>query len=94
LFKGIFIRYFTQLIQHHALDPDRKDRYTEFVFRNAEALWQQGTDKERMLYGPYWKEKPEGPVDLTIHLSGSMLIEAAALLDNAGYQEKSQKQQL
>ncbi len=87
LFKGVFIRYFTQLIQNHALDAEKKDRYIEFLFHNAETLWQQGTDKQQMLYGPYWKEKPEGTVDLTIQSSGAMLIEAAALLNNAGYLE-------
>src|SRR5690606_8588766 len=34
LFKGIFIRYFTQLIKHHALDQERKRRYTQFLFHN------------------------------------------------------------
>jgi predicted alpha-1,6-mannanase (GH76 family) len=90
LFKGIFIRYFTQLIQHHAIDAELKSRYTRFLFRNAETLWQQGTDKKRLLFGPYWKEQPEEAVDLTVQLSGSMLFEAAAVLDKAGYQEKAQ----
>ncbi|HDR53031.1 MAG TPA: glycosyl hydrolase family 76, partial [Mariniphaga anaerophila] len=62
LFKGIFIRYFTQLIQHHALPLDKKQEYVDFLFHNAKALWNEGTDKERMLFGPYWKSKPEGAV--------------------------------
>src|SRR5690554_6759665 len=56
LFKGIFIRYFTQLIKHHALDQERKERYTKFLFQNAHALWNNGTDKEEMLFSPYWNE--------------------------------------
>jgi len=85
LFKGIFIRYFTQLIQHHALPREKKQEYVGFLFHNAQTLWNEGTDKERMLFGPYWKTKPEGAVDLTIQLSGAMLMEAAAGLASAGY---------
>jgi len=88
LFKGIFIRYFTQLIQHHALPHDKKQEYVDFLFHNAKALWNEGTDKERMLFGPYWKSRPEGAVDLTIYLSGAMLMEAAAELSSAGYSPK------
>jgi predicted alpha-1,6-mannanase (GH76 family) len=87
LFKGIFIRYFTQLIQHHALPREKKQEYVDFLFHNAQTLWNQGTDKERMLFGSYWKTKPEGAVDLTIQLSGAMLMEAAAELFSAGYSQ-------
>ncbi|MBN2486012.1 MAG: glycosyl hydrolase family 76 [Bacteroidales bacterium] len=81
LFKGIFVRYFTQLILHPDIkDADRK-RYVAFMEHNAENLWTKGTDKRQLLYGPNWGEIPSGPVDLTVQLSGCMLIEAAALLD-------------
>lgn len=85
LFKGIFIRYFTQLIKHHALDRERKETYTQFLFHNASALWNEGADRETMLYSPYWKTKPEGTVDLTVILSGAMLLESAASLQADGY---------
>lgn len=85
LFKGIFIRYFTQLIQHHALKPEVKGRYTRFLFHNAKALWNEGTDMDRMLFNSYWKNKPGETVDLTIILSGAMLLEAAAALQHEGY---------
>jgi predicted alpha-1,6-mannanase (GH76 family) len=85
LFKGIFIRYFTQLIKHHALPREIKKRYTDFLFHNAEILWNEGTDHNTMIFGPYWKNKPEGHTDLTIVLSGAMLMEAAASLAGDGY---------
>ena len=43
LFKGIFIRYFTELIL--VLDGADKERYIQFLKRNAEVLWTKGTDK-------------------------------------------------
>ena len=80
LFKGIFIRYFTQLIMHPDLASGTKNRYVLFLKHNAEALWTEGTDKHLLLYGPYWKTKPGSVTDLTTQTSGAMLMEAMALL--------------
>ncbi|MCL1932964.1 MAG: glycoside hydrolase family 88 protein [Candidatus Azobacteroides sp.] len=80
LFKGIFIRYFTELIQQDRLDASAKRRYLQFIEYNANTLWTQGTGKPAVLYGPDWSTKPGSPVGLTEQLSGSMLIEAMALL--------------
>lgn len=85
LFKGIFIRYFTQLIKHHALPRELKARYTDFLFHNAETLWNEGTNREALVFGSYWNKKPGDTTDLTVMLSGAMLMEAAADLVNAGY---------
>ncbi|MCY1369557.1 hypothetical protein D9M69_566040 [compost metagenome] len=51
-----------------------------FLKHNAEWLWFNGTSKQQVLFGPYWKNKPGNETDLTVQLSGAMLIEAAALL--------------
>ncbi len=80
LFKGIFIRYFTQLILHPDLDSATKKRYITFIKHNAETLWKTGTYKQLVLFGPYWKTKPGLTSDLTTQSSGAMLIEAMALL--------------
>jgi len=82
LFKGIFIRYFTDLIQQERLDAPAQKRYLQFMKLNAETLWNQGTNKSGTLFGPNWRVKPGSTVGLTEQLSGCMLIEAAALLDN------------
>ncbi len=81
LFKGIFIRYFTDLIQQERLDAPIQRRYLQFMKLNAETLWEQGTTQPTVLFGPNWRQKPGTSTGLTEQLSGCMLIEAAALLN-------------
>jgi predicted alpha-1,6-mannanase (GH76 family) len=81
LFKGIFIRYFTQLILNPDISKADRTRYVAFIKFNAETLWRYGTDKQRLLFGTYWKTNPGDVTDLPTQLSGCMLIEAAALLE-------------
>lgn len=81
LFKGIFIRYFTQLILNKDLPEDTRKRYLSFFKLNAETLWYNGANKTVGLYGTYWKTRPGNTSDLTTEESGCMLIEAAALLN-------------
>ncbi len=80
LFKGIFIRYFTQLILHPDLSESVKKRFLAFLTHNAETLWLEGTDKALLLFGPYWKTKPGYTNDLNTQVSGAMLMEAMTLL--------------
>ncbi len=84
LFKGVFIRYFAQLILNIDLDAATKKRYVTFFKLNAETLWRTGTNKQLVLFGPYWKTKPGNTSELTTQTSGATLIEAAALLDKQG----------
>lgn len=81
LFKGVFIRYFTALIQQDRLEPGAKKRYVRFLKTNAETLWTQGTSKPAVLFGPDWRKSPGGSTGLTEQLSGCMLMEAMALLE-------------
>lgn len=81
LFKGIFIRYFAQLILLPDLPEATKKRYLTFLKHNAEALWNEGTNKQLVLFGTYWKTKPVTTSQLTTQTSGAMLIEAMALLN-------------
>jgi len=85
LFKGIFIRYFTELIRQDQLDITVKERYIQFLEYNAETLWNNGTTKPSILFGTNWRQKPGTTTGLTEQLSGCMLIEAVALLDKEGY---------
>jgi predicted alpha-1,6-mannanase (GH76 family) len=80
LFKGIFVRYFTELIQHPDLPAVYRDRYVAFLKNNFEALWYEGTSKPAILFGSYWKRKPGTETEMPIQLSGAMLMEAAAIL--------------
>jgi len=84
LFNGIFIRYFTQLIQNPNLDSMIRKRYIAFIKHNAEMLWYNGTNKSLVLFGPDWTSNPGMVTYLTPQLSGCMLIESMAMLSNAG----------
>ena len=84
LFKGVFIRYFTQLILLPDLDASIKKRYIAFFKLNSETLWRMGTNKQLVLFSNYWKTKPESTTELTTQTSGATLIEAAALLNKEG----------
>ncbi len=79
IFKGIFVRYFTQLILEGDLPDAVRDRYVAFLVHNAETLWKDGNDQGR--FAPDWREKPGTPSAMTPQLSGCMLIEAMALLE-------------
>ena len=83
LFKGVFVRYFTQLILCPNLDPATKKNYLNFLGNNAQTLWTVGANKVGgVFYGSYWKTPPHtgSSVDLTVELSGCMLIEAMNMI--------------
>ncbi|MEK8213866.1 glycoside hydrolase family 76 protein [Paenibacillus sp. FSL L8-0463] len=78
LFKGILIRYWVQLEkQFPGTLPIRK-----VILANAHAIWTKGLDHELGLCGPSWEHKPILPVQLSVQLSGLMLLEGAAALEN------------
>ncbi|MNO12315.1 Glycosyl hydrolase family 76 [compost metagenome] len=78
LFKGILIRYFVQLEkQFPGVIPVR-----EVILTNADALWNKGLDHRLGLCGPSWEQKPVLPVQLSVQLSGLMLLEGAAVTQN------------
>ncbi|MDR0996019.1 MAG: glycosyl hydrolase family 76, partial [Tannerella sp.] len=81
LFKGVFVRYLTELIEKgRDLPLSKRETYKQFLLRNAEILWTQGTLRPACLFGPDWRKLPSVPAGLTADLSGCMLIEAAARL--------------
>lgn len=87
LFKGILVRYFTQLILEPAVsDSDRED-FIDFMEYNAKAFYDNALSRPSMFASPNWAEAPGSTTDLTTQLSGIMLMEAAALLDEEGYFE-------
>jgi predicted alpha-1,6-mannanase (GH76 family) len=81
LFKGVFVRYFTQLILSPDLTEGTRKRYVNFLQHNAETLWLEGTNKTQVLFGTYWKNKPGSGNELNEQISGAVLMEAAALLN-------------
>lgn len=84
LFKGIFVRYFTQLIQTPDLSENLRTNYIRFLKNNAETFYTKGIGRPSMFASPDWKNKPSSSTDLSTQLSGIMLLEAAATLKEAG----------
>ena len=87
LFKGILVRYFTELTQHPTINSTDKEKFTAFLKFNATTFYKKGIQRPNMFSGNNWKAAPAGGAntDLTTQLSGVMLIEAAAKLDKDGY---------
>lgn len=75
LFKGIFIRYFTQLIINGDLEAEVKKSYLNYLVKNGESLL-KATRKPEIIFGNDWKTLPSTRIcDASVHLSGTMLFE-------------------
>ncbi len=85
LFKGILVRYFTRLIELSDLNEDRREAYIGFLRFNGETLYEKGITRPSMLCGPNWRVAPTGTVDFSTQLSGIMLIEAMARLEDGDF---------
>lgn len=87
LFKGIFVRYLTELIRTKDLPESARKRYVNFLKNSAQILWSTGTAKTPyVLFGYHWWVAPiTGKASLRAELSGCMLMESMALLNKEGY---------
>jgi predicted alpha-1,6-mannanase (GH76 family) len=90
LFKGIFVRYFTLLIQHPDLPEADRTRYLAFLKNNASYLWAFGTEKSgSAIKSSYtWWEVPGIDTkwgDLRSAISAATTIEAMARLEKDGH---------
>lgn len=84
LFKGIFIRYFTELILQPDLDSQTHEDFLKFMRFNAETFYQKGIRRPGMMSSANWRQLPGSTTDFSTQLSGVMLIEAGAKLEEAG----------
>ena len=86
LFKGIFVRYLTQLAKAGDTPAAAKTAYVNFLKNNALSLWQRGTLRPPTLFNTTWTSPPAAgaAVDGSTQLSGVMLLEALADLQKAG----------
>ena len=82
LFKGIFVRYFTDLILQPDLDDQTRDDFVKFMRFNAETFYSKAIRRPSMMSGSNWRQLPSSSTDFSTQLSGVMLIEAAALLED------------
>ena len=80
LFKGIFVRYFTLLIQEKALKESDREEFTEFLHQNALALYNKGTSTDNFYSTNWTLEGGISSTDLPTQTSGCMLMEAWASL--------------
>ncbi|MDB5012229.1 MAG: hypothetical protein JWQ25_431 [Daejeonella sp.] len=84
LFKGILVRYLTQLIQEPGLSSSDRERYVKFLQFNGQTLYSKGISRPALLVSPDWNKQPGSSTDLSSQLSGVMMMEAAALLKKDG----------
>lgn len=78
LFKGIFIRYLSQLIMRGNLSTANRNNYANYIKINAESLINRATEMPEGIFGHDWRNKPlVKKVDSSVHLSGLMLLETA-----------------
>lgn len=80
LFKGIMIRYFTELV---LFAPEETQPIKEMIFANANAICERGMTVSGVI-GPHLDRPPTGTVDLAQHLSGIMILEMADKLNDFG----------
>lgn len=83
LFKGIFIRYLSELAREGVLSDAVRAKYKAAIQYNAEVLRTQGINTSNNLVSPNWSVPPSNGTDYATQLSGVMLEEAAANLDQA-----------
>jgi predicted alpha-1,6-mannanase (GH76 family) len=77
LFKGIFIRYFTELLFEKELDKGVRAEYTAYMKNNGESLLDKATLPGVFLFGADWRSLPAATdMDCSVQLSGIMLLEA------------------
>lgn len=82
LFKGILVRYLTQLIVQPDLAVADRNRYVRFLQHNAQTLYSRGISRPSLLVSPNWQTMPGSTTDFSTQLSGLMLIEAMARLEH------------
>lgn len=82
LFKGILVRYLTELALEEDLSEETRSAYVAFIRQNGEQLWSKGTRRPAVLFSSDWSTLPKGEVESSTQLSGVMLAEALARLDS------------
>lgn len=81
LFKGIFMRYFVQLLQRDGVEQAFRLKFENFLRNNGRVAWQQGADQNFLLFGSSWAQRPSGDAQLTGQTSAAMLFESIAYFE-------------
>ncbi|WP_168194079.1 glycoside hydrolase family 76 protein [Pontibacter sp. SGAir0037] len=81
LFKGILVRYLVRLVEQPNLAAADRSKIINFLKYNAETLYSKGIHRPSLMISPDWKTMPGNETDSSTQLSGLMLIEAMARLE-------------
>ncbi|HHW45519.1 MAG TPA: glycosyl hydrolase [Clostridiales bacterium] len=81
-FKGIFCRYFVQLIK--TTERNRKE-YCDFLVKNGNVMWSNIQDENTPIFNTSWSSRPRRGVTLQTQSSGLALLESLADLYKNGY---------
>ncbi|MDB5020922.1 MAG: hypothetical protein JWQ28_2049 [Pedobacter sp.] len=84
LFKGVFVRYLTLLVNSPDLPASDRDKFLAYLKFNAQTLYTKGINRPSLAVGSAWNKPASDKTDLTTQLSSIMLIEAAANLTTSG----------
>jgi predicted alpha-1,6-mannanase (GH76 family) len=85
LFKGIFIRYLTQLVLKGNIDNATKTACLKYLKDNGISLHSKATRWPEYIFGHDWVTRPAtNASDCSVHLSGIMLFEVLADLKKQG----------
>lgn len=80
LFKGILVRYMAFMINNVNLPTDQRNAYLKFLQFNAESLY-SNIRRPEMLIGPSWDKPSDEVIDASVQLSGLMMLESMASLE-------------
>ncbi len=84
LFKGILVRYLTELVYTEGITLAFKNTVIDFLNYNATLLYEEGTTPfPGVLASAVWNKRPERPQDLSTQLSAMMLAETIAKFDRS-----------
>ena len=80
LFNGIYVQYLVELTIEPDLDDSLRIKFESFLYDNAVTLWERGQIQGMGLFNDNWNSPPSGSVNLSVELSGLLLLEAEAKL--------------
>ncbi|UOQ69782.1 glycoside hydrolase family 76 protein [Hymenobacter volaticus] len=78
LFKGILVRYLTELATEPAVSAASRASYVSFLKFNGESLYKRGTRRPQFLFNTNWTALPGSSVESSTQMSGVMMLEALA----------------
>ncbi|NMB25121.1 MAG: glycosyl hydrolase [Firmicutes bacterium] len=78
LFKGIFVRYLANLVMENG-----NPLWQEFFLANGHSLWERARSPEGF-FANSWEGPVKTPVSLSVQLSGTMLLESLARMQQSG----------